>query len=76
MNPDESESESLVRERLGRKLQVGGGLAVFLGVLLLLFSPSVPSGALLNLHQMATIFIIIGVLLIVVGTFARWHYLD
>jgi len=49
---------------------------VFLGVLLLLFSPSVPSGALLNLHQMATIFIIIGVLLIVVGTFARWHYLD
>jgi len=43
-------------------------------VLLLLFFPSVSSTAQLNLHQMATIFIIIGVLLIAIGTFARWHY--
>jgi hypothetical protein len=45
-------------------------------VLLLLFFPSVPPGAPLNLHQMAIIFILIGVPLIGVGTFARWYYLD
>jgi hypothetical protein len=76
VDPEESDSESLARDRLGRKPQVGGGLAVFIGVLQLLFFPSVPPGAPLNLHQMAIIFILIGVLLIAVGTFARWYYLD
>jgi uncharacterized membrane protein YczE len=76
VDPEESDSESLAKDRLGRKPQVGGGLAVFIGVLLLLFFPSVPLGAPLNLHQMAIIFILIGASLIAVGTFARLYYLD
>jgi hypothetical protein len=76
LDPEESESERLARSRLGRKPQVGGGLAVFVGVLLLVFFPAVPPGAALDLHQMAKLFIVIGVLLIAGGTFARWFYLD
>jgi hypothetical protein len=42
---------------------------------LFVFYPSVPPDAVINLHQMASIFIGIGVFLIAVGTFARWYYL-
>jgi hypothetical protein len=60
---------------LGRRAQVGGGLAAFIGVLLLLFTPSVPPGAPLELHKMALTFIVIGVVAVAVGTLARWYYL-
>jgi hypothetical protein len=60
----------------GRRAQVGGGIAVFLGVLLLLFLPSGRPGAALDLQGMARIFVVIGVLLFAVGTWARWYYSD
>ncbi len=61
---------------LGRRAQVGGGLAAFIGVLLLLFTPSVPPGAPLELHKMALTFIVIGVVAVAAGTFGtRWYYL-
>jgi len=75
MESEESDSDRLARSRLGRKPQVGGGISVFLGVLLLVFLPSASPGSGLDLHQMAKVFIVIGVFLIVVGTLARWYYL-
>jgi hypothetical protein len=76
VDPEESDSGRLARSRLGRKPQVGGGLAVFVGLLLLVFVPSVPRGAVPDLLQMAKVFIGIGVFLIAVGTFTRWWYRD
>jgi hypothetical protein len=61
---------------IGRRSQIGGGLAVFIGLLLLLFTPSAPPGAPLDLHRMAIAFIVVGVLLAAIGTLARWYYLD
>jgi len=74
-DPVESDSEKLARSRLGRKPQVGGGIAVFIGALLLAFVPAVPH-AVPDIHQMAWIFIAIGILLIAVGTFSRWYFLN
>jgi hypothetical protein len=72
----ESESLKLAKSRLGRRPQIGGGLAVFLGVLLLVATPPAPPGAPVDVHQMAIISIVVGVFLIAVGTLARWYYLD
>jgi hypothetical protein len=70
------ERDGVSSNRPGRRAQVGGGIAVFLGVLLLLFFPSRRLGAALDLQGMARIFVVVGVLLFGVGTFARWYYPD
>jgi hypothetical protein len=72
----ESENLENERNRLGRKSQVGGGLATFLGVLLFLATPAAPPGAPVNVHQMAALFIVIGIFGFADGTLARWYYLD
>jgi hypothetical protein len=74
--PEDSDNARLARSRLGRKPQVGGCLAVFLGILLLVFLPPASPGSQLNPHQMAIVFIVIGALLIAAGTLARWLYLN
>jgi hypothetical protein len=61
---------------LGRRSQVGGALAAFVGVLLLLAAPAAPPGAPIDVHKMAMVFIAIGSFAAAVGTFARWYYLD
>lgn len=61
---------------LGRRSQVGGGLAAFIGLLLLVFTPAAPPGAPVDVHKMAMAFIAIGLFLVAVGTWARWYYLD
>jgi hypothetical protein len=71
----ESESLRLAKTRLGRKAQVGGGVAAFVGVLLLVATPSTAPGAPIDLHRMAAIFIAIGAFLFAAGTFGRWYYL-
>jgi uncharacterized membrane protein YidH (DUF202 family) len=53
---------------------VGGGIAVFLGVLLLVVTPATTQNAPINAHQMATVFVVIGVFAIAAGTLARWYY--
>ena len=73
--PVESESLRLVRKRLGRKPQVGGALAMFIGALLFLFTAPAAPGALAGLHKLAAIFIVIGACLFAIGTLARWYYL-
>jgi hypothetical protein len=74
----EPESENLkeAKSRLGRRSQIGGGLAVFLGVLLFLATPPAPPGAPVDIHKMAMLFIAVGIFGIAVGTFARWYFLD
>src|SRR5579864_1851938 len=71
----EPESLKLARTRLGRRSQVGGGIAAFIGLLLLLATPPTPPAA-VNVHQMAMIFIAVGVFGILAGTLARWYYFD
>jgi hypothetical protein len=61
---------------LGRRSQIGGGLAAFIGVLLLLFTPAVPPGTPVDPHKLGMILIAVGVLSIAVGTWARRYYLD
>ena len=60
----------------GLRAQVGGGIAAFLGLLLLVFFPSGRAGAALDLQGMAKIFLVVGVVLFAVGTLARWYYPD
>jgi hypothetical protein len=75
MEPGESESEHRARRRVGRKAQMSGGLALFLGVLLLVSLPPTPPGIPIDLRPIAEIFIAIGALLLAAGTFARWYFL-
>jgi hypothetical protein len=74
MNPEDAESTR--GSKVGRKAQVGGGIATLMGVLLLVFGPSATPGGPLNPHQMAYVFIGLGIFLVVVGTIARMALLD
>jgi len=58
----------------GRKPQMGGAIALFLGVLL--FATAAPVTNIgIDVHRLAEGFITIGVFLLLVGTVARWYYL-
>ena len=72
MRSDDFELGGTTRYPVGLKAQVGGGIAIFLGVLLLVFLPVKPPGPGLDLHQMAKVFIGIGVFLLAAGTVGRW----
>ena len=76
MNPEDSESTRIARGRVGRKAQVGGALAVLIGILLLLFGPTKAPGVPLDPHQMDCAFIGLGIFLLLVGTIARMFLLD
>jgi hypothetical protein len=54
---------------MGRRWQAGCGLAGFVGVLVFVVNPRRP-GAPGDLHQIAMIFIVVGVAGFAVGTFA------
>ena len=72
----ESESLRLARNRLGRRSQVGGGLAVFIGILWLVFVPPAAPGALVDLRRGGMAFLVVGIFGLAVGTLGRWYYLD
>ncbi len=61
--------------QLGRRSQVGGALAIFLGALLLLATPRAAPGAPVDIHQMAIVFVAIGIFAAAAGALARWYYL-
>lgn len=61
---------------VGMRSQVGGGLAIFIGILLFVFYPNVPADAPINLHQMAMLFIGIGAFALVIGTVARIFFME
>jgi Kef-type K+ transport system membrane component KefB len=71
----EQDSLRVASARLGRKAQVGGGLAMIIGVILLAGTPRAAPGAGVDVHQMALIFIAFGIFLAAAGCFARWYYL-
>jgi hypothetical protein len=65
-------------ERIGRgrisngmKAQVGGGLAIFVGVMLLVFASVRTPGPGLDIHEMAKVFIGFGIFLLLAGTMGR-----
>jgi len=74
MSSDDLDGSGLSPYPVGMKAQAGGGVAVFMGVLLLVFTPSVPPHPGLDIHQMARVFIGIGIFLLAAGTLARWYY--
>jgi hypothetical protein len=55
----------------GRRMQVGGALALGLGILLLIFLPASSPGAPINVHRISYAFIAIGLFGIVAGTIGR-----
>jgi hypothetical protein len=69
-------SDRLSRRPVGLKAQVGGGIAMFLGMLLFVFFPNVPPDAAINLHQMAQLFIVLGGFAFGFGTLVRAFGLD
>jgi hypothetical protein len=71
----EQDSLRVASARLGRRAQVGGGLATIIGVLLLAVTRRAAPGAGVDVHQMALIFIAFGIFLAAAGSFARWYYL-
>jgi len=73
---EESESLGLIRSRLGRRSQVGGGLAALIGLLGLVFVPPAPPGAPIDLHKGGMAFLAVGIFGLAVGTLGRWYYLD
>ena len=75
MDPSEPESLRRAKTRLGRKPQVGGALAILIGVLMWFATPAGHPGDPINLHHLAALFLIVGAALLVVGTVFRWFYL-
>src|ERR1700722_9973377 len=71
----ESQGTKVAAARLGRKAQIGGSLAAFIGILLIVATRSAPANAPIDVHRMAATFIAIGVGLAATGTFARWYCL-
>ena len=59
------------RTGIAARAFTGGAIAVFVGILLLLMGPEPAPGSPLNPHQMAWLFVAIGVFLLAIGAFAR-----
>jgi hypothetical protein len=74
MKDDDSDSTGSGSNNLGRRAQIGGALAAFIGLLLLVFGPSATPGVPLDPHRLAYLFIGFGILLILIGTIARWLF--
>ena len=63
-----------VKTRLARKAQVGGGIVIVFGVLLGRSGINTDDPSLT--HRSGIALIVLGALLVLAGTFARWFYLD
>jgi hypothetical protein len=56
---------------IGSRVLAGGAITAFIGILLLIFGPSPTPGSPVNPHQMAHVFLGMGIFLLVAGAFAR-----
>jgi len=59
----------------GRRSQIGGLLAAFIGIVWLIEIPSEPPGAPVDIHKAGWAFLLIGIFGLVAGTVGRWFYL-
>lgn len=73
---EESENLRLAKSRLGRRSPGGGGLAVFIGILWLVFVPPALPGAPVDFLRGGVAFLVVGIFGLAVGTLGRWYYLD
>lgn len=55
----------------GRRMQIGGTLALGLGILLFIFLPEPAPGSALEVHRISYAFIAVGLFGVVVGTIGR-----
>ena len=55
----------------GRRMQVGGALALGIGILLWIFLPAPSPGSPVDVHRISYAFIAVGVLGLVAGTIGR-----
>jgi len=55
----------------GRRAQVGGALAIGIGILLLIFLPHPPPGSPIDVHKIGWAFIVVGVFCLIAGTIGR-----
>ena len=77
MDPDQDELHATGgTSQLGRRAQVGGAIALVLGLMLTLLFPQTSAGAPLDLHQMAKLFIAFGLFLLALGTGIRGFFAD
>ncbi len=63
-------------QELGRRSQIGGGLAAFIGVLWLVFVLSAPPGAPVDIHKAGWAFLVVGIFGLIAGTLGRWFFLN
>lgn len=61
---------------VGSRALTGGAIATFVGTLLLVLGPAPTPGVPLNPHQMAYVFLRMGILLLLVGVLARLFFSD
>jgi len=59
----------------GRRAQIGGGLAAFIGIVWLLFVDSAPPGGPVDIHKAGWAFLVVGIFGLVFGTLGRWFLL-
>jgi hypothetical protein len=59
----------------GRRSQIGGALALAIGILLWIFLPVPPPGSPVDFHRVSYAFIAVGILGIAVGTIGRKLFL-
>ena len=64
------------RAPVGSRALTGGAIATFIGILLLVFGPARTPGVPLNPHQMAWVFLGMGLLLLLIGVLARLFFSD
>jgi hypothetical protein len=55
----------------GRRLQVGGGLATGIGILLLIFLHAPPPGSPVDIHKIGWAFLTVGIFGVAAGTIGR-----
>ena len=60
----------------GRRAQIGGGLAAFIGIVWLIAVRPAPPGAPVDIHKMGWAFLVVGIFGLAIGTLGRWFYLE
>lgn len=69
-SPNGAQAPITFDQEPGRRPQIGGGLAAFIGIVWLVGVKPAPPGALVDAHKIAWAFLVVGILGLVAGTLA------